>query len=204
MIDSLASIYVNADETPETLFQRALIDINASGAQGFAVSGITAWDTALWDALGKAQNLSLAEMFGQVRSEVPAYASSGLWLSYSIDELLEEANRFIQQGFRSVKLRVDGQVERDADRAHALRDALGDDIEILVDANQALNVDTAIALARALERYNIGWFEEPVLLYSRTRSASCARPAPFLSPAVKRTTPVLVCSGFWMATVRTC
>ena len=102
-------------------------------------------------------------MFGQVRSEVPAYASSGLWLSYSIDELLEEADRFIQQGFRSVKLRVDGQVERDADRAHALRDALGDDIEILVDANQALTVDTAIALARALERYNIGWFEEPVL-----------------------------------------
>ena len=163
MIDSLASIYVNTDETPETLFKRALVDINASGAQGFAVSGITAWDTALWDALGKAQNRSLAELFGQVRSEVPAYASSGLWLSYSIDELLEEADRFIQQGFRSVKLRVDGQVERDADRAHALRDALGDDIEILVDANQALDVDTAIALARALERYNIGWFEEPVL-----------------------------------------
>ena len=47
MIDSLASIYVNTDETPETLFKRALVDINASGAQGFAVSGITAWDTAL-------------------------------------------------------------------------------------------------------------------------------------------------------------
>ena len=164
MIDSLAAIYVQADENAvESLWQQALADLNPVGTQGFAISALTAWDTAVWDAIGCARQMPLCQMFGQVRDQLSAYASSGLWLNQSIDELINEAADFVAQGFRQIKLRVDGDIQASADRAMALRQALGDSIGILADANQSLDVDTAIQLARALERADIVWLEEPVI-----------------------------------------
>lgn len=147
----------------EKIWQQMWDDCNPLGQKGIGISAISAIDTALWDLLGKQAQMPLYQLFGACRDKVKAYASSGLWLSQTIDELIEEAQLFIEQGFRSIKLRVGkDNLNEDVARATALRAAVGDEIEILTDANQSLTVRKAITLAQQLQTLNIGWLEEPV------------------------------------------
>lgn len=148
------------------------LDINPLGTSGIAVSAIAAIDTAIWDLLGKQAKAPLHQMFGACRIHIGAYASSGLWLSATVDELIAEAQEFVAQGFQSVKLRIGKEHAReDVERVAALRSALGDDIEILTDANQSLSVREAIARAKLMEPYQIGWLEEPVAAHDLTGHA---------------------------------
>ena len=164
MIKSLTQFLIGQDPMyVEKIWEQMWVDCNPVGQKGISVSAISAIDTALWDLIGKQANMPLYQLFGACRDKTKAYASSGLWLSASIDELIEEAHGFIEQGFLSVKLRIGKQDPReDVARAKALRAAIGDDIEILTDANQSLTARQAIALAHQLEDLNIGWLEEPV------------------------------------------
>lgn len=147
----------------ERIWEQMWNDCNPVGQKGISISAISAIDTALWDLIGKHTNMPLYQLYGACRDKVKAYASSGLWLSASIDELIEEAHQFIEQGFLSMKLRLGkANPKEDIERARALRQSIGEDIEILTDANQSLNARQAIALARQLEELNIGWLEEPV------------------------------------------
>ena len=92
--------------------------------------------------------------------------SGGLWLSQSIDELLAEAAEFIDSGFRAMKIRLgNARIEADVERVRALREAVGPDIDLYADANQSLSVKHAIRLGRALEEFDLVWFEEPVLYH---------------------------------------
>lgn len=138
-------------------------EINPTGYQGLTISALSTIDTALWDLVGKIANLPLHRVFGACRESIKTYASGGLWLSQSIDELIAEANSFIDEGFRSMKVRVgSSSIERDIERVRALREAIGDEIELLADANQAFTAKQAIRLGRRLEEFNLGWLEEPV------------------------------------------
>ena len=147
----------------EGIWQNIWQSVNAMGQTGMTIGALAAVDTALWDAYGKALNQPLHHLFGSCRDRVKTYASGGLWLSQSIDELTAEADEFIQQGFRSMKIRI-GKADwrEDVQRVKAVREAVGDDIELLSDVNQGLNVKQAIRLARELEQFNMGWLEEPV------------------------------------------
>jgi L-alanine-DL-glutamate epimerase-like enolase superfamily enzyme len=158
MIKSLAQHVVGENALyVERIWEKMWADINPVGQKGIAVSAISAIDTALWDLIGKKAGLPLYQLFGACRDSVKAYASSGLWLSSSIDELVDEAHGFVDQGFRSVKLRLGkDNVAEDVARVAALREALGEDIEILTDANQSLTPRQAMRLARQIEKYNIG------------------------------------------------
>ena len=133
------------------------------GQKGMTIGALSAVDTALWDAYGKMLNQPLHHLFGSCRDRVKTYASGGLWLSQPIDELQAEADEFIQEGFRSMKIRL-GKADwrEDVQRVKAIREAVGNDIELLTDANQGLSVKQAIRLARELEPFNIAWLEEPV------------------------------------------
>ena len=86
-----------------------------------------------------------------------------MWLSQSVDELAREAQYFVDQGFRSMKIRV-GKPDRkeDVERVRAVRDAVGNKAELIVDANQSFNPKQAIRLGRELEEFDLIWFEEPV------------------------------------------
>jgi L-alanine-DL-glutamate epimerase-like enolase superfamily enzyme len=167
MIQSLVPLLIGQSALQvEALWQRMWVDINPVGHEGITVSAISALDTALWDLVGKRANLPLHQLFGGYRERVRTYASSGLWLPSSIEDLVEEAQGFVKQGFRAVKLRLGKtRLTEDVARVAALRDALGDDIDILTDANQALDPRQAIRLAHAIERYRITWLEEPVAAY---------------------------------------
>ena len=110
-----------------------------------------------------------------LRHEAPVYASGGLWLSSSIDELQREAADFVAAGFRAVKMRVaPGKPEAMVARVRAVREAIGPDIGLMVDANQQLSVPEAIHLGRALEPFTLTWFEEPVICHDHEGEAAVA------------------------------
>jgi L-alanine-DL-glutamate epimerase-like enolase superfamily enzyme len=167
MVESLEPLVVGRDPAFTTGFWRdAWVDVNFVGHKGVPVVGISAIDGALWDLRGKQAGLPIYRLIGACRSEVPTYASGGLWLSSSIDELQEEAARFVRQGFRAVKMRLGKlPVAANLERVRAVREAIGPEIRLMADANQQLNLDEAIRLGRALEAFDLTWFEEPLPAY---------------------------------------
>lgn len=164
MVDDLADQIVGFDAGHIAAFwARAWKDINFIGHQGVAVMAISALDGALWDALGKAAGLPLYRLLGGAGSSVPLYHSGGLWLSRSTDELVEEAGRFMAQGFKAMKMRLGNADPRvDADRVRAVREAIGPNIKLMADANQGQTEAKAIRLGRLLEEFDLTWFEEPL------------------------------------------
>ncbi|MGH1543149.1 MAG: mandelate racemase/muconate lactonizing enzyme family protein [Arenicella sp.] len=141
-------------------------EINPTGHKGVTISALSAIDTACWDIVGKTAKKPLHQLFGACRDRVKTYASGGLWLSQTIDELLLESEEFIQQGFRAMKVRIgSAQPADDVQRVKALREAIGDNIELMADLNQALSPKQAIRLGRQLEPFNLSWIEEPVAAY---------------------------------------
>lgn len=160
LVHDLAGAYLGHPLDPEAAYQRALGAINAIGVQGFALSAVSAWDTACWDAIGTAQQRNLAQMWGSTRRVIPTYASSGLWVDQSVDEWLSSSERYIAQGHRALKVRVSDLA--DAEKVRAFQRQLPSGISLLVDANQSFGVEQAIEFGRTLGDVPIEWFEEPI------------------------------------------
>jgi mandelate racemase len=132
------------------------------GVSGVVRMALAAIDIALWDALAIAANMPLATFLGGSLAPVRAYNSDGLGLM-SDASAAEEAVKLIEPGFHAVKLRL-GNEDRKTDQqvAAAVRAAIGESAEIMVDYNQALNVPEAIRRGRDLEELNIYWLEEQI------------------------------------------
>lgn len=164
MIEELGDLIVGRDAGHIANFwARAWKDINFLGHKGVPVVGISALDGALWDALGKASKLPLYRILGGAADRVPAYHSGGLWLSSSDKELVAEAERFAAAGFKAMKMRLGSpDPATDLSRVAAVRKAIGPKIKLMADANQGLNESQAIRLGRALEEFDLTWFEEPL------------------------------------------
>jgi L-alanine-DL-glutamate epimerase-like enolase superfamily enzyme len=94
---------------------------------------------------------------------VPTYASSGLWIDYSIDDLLAEADRFRAQGHQAMKMRIGRpSAAEDVERVRRLREAIGPGVHLLADVNQGWDEPTALRVGRRLEAYDLYWLEEPL------------------------------------------
>ena len=176
MIHSLAPKVVGRDPHEHAgLWSEMWTDINFFGHKGVTLFGICAIDMALWDLVGKAHNTSVCRLLGQSRDRIKAYHSGGLWVSLSIDELQAEARDFLAQGYRAMKMRLGKpSVAEDIERVAAVREAIGPDVDLMADANQGFTVNHAIRVGRALEPYNLVWFEEPVQAYDLAGSARVA------------------------------
>jgi D-galactarolactone cycloisomerase len=123
-----------------------------------AMSGI---DMALWDLRGKALGLPLYRLLGGSRKAIPAYAG-GVSLGYQPPpELIEEAKNSIGQGYKAIKLRVGDSVERDIERMEAVRQAFGDGLDLLADANVGYRPEDVRRVMPAMDALGIGWLEEP-------------------------------------------
>ena len=164
MIQSLESVVVGLDPWATTQFiDKAWADVVFIGRKGLSLFGISAIDMALWDLKGKDAGQPIAKLLGGARTEVPLYASSGMWLSSSNDELKREATAFLRQGFKAMKMRVgNSDINLDVARVAAVREIIGPDIDLMVDASQSMDVSRALTLSRALSHFNLVWFEEPV------------------------------------------
>ncbi len=138
---------------------------NANNFVGLAGSALSAVDIALWDLAGKAADLPVhALLGGKVRDRVAVYATG---LYYTEGELpyrlLDEAHSYVEQGFTGMKTKVGGlSVEEDVRRVRALREAIGPDVHLMIDANEGYNAATAIRIGQKLADLDLMWFEEPV------------------------------------------
>ena len=138
---------------------------NGNNAIGLAGSALSALDIALWDLAGKATGLPVCALLGgKVRDKVAVYAT-GLYYTEGEfpDRLLNEARGYVAAGFKGMKTKVGGlAIAEDVARVRALRDAIGPDIHLMVDANEAYNATTAIRIGQQLVDLDLVWFEEPV------------------------------------------
>jgi L-alanine-DL-glutamate epimerase-like enolase superfamily enzyme len=124
---------------------------------------LAAIDTALWDLRCRKADLPLHVMAGGAKTEVPLYTTEGGWLHIETSELVEDALRAKKAGFGGSKVKVGKpHVAEDVERLGAVRQAVGPAFEIMVDANQAHQVDEAIRRARHYEAFDLAWYEEPL------------------------------------------
>lgn len=132
------------------------------GSFGLVMFGIAALDTALWDCLGKAYDVPCWKLWGGVHKKIPAYAMVG-WLNYSDDEVQKICAKAVEQGFRGVKIKVGfPTLKEDIKRVKIVREAVGEDIDLMVDANQTLTATEAIVRGRAFEDLGCYWWEEAI------------------------------------------
>ena len=177
--DALKPLLIGQDpHFSEKLWDDMFWRLRGIGRKGLAFGAISAVDTALWDLKAKAFDVPLYKLLGAYTDSVPIYGSGG-WTHFSLDELVAEQVGYVERGMKSVKLKVGkdfGQSEQeDIERLAAVRAAVGDEVEILIDANNGYYAKQAIRLARAFEPYRVGWFEEPVLADDIEGLASIAR-----------------------------
>jgi L-alanine-DL-glutamate epimerase-like enolase superfamily enzyme len=131
------------------------------GPRGIGVALLSGVDIALWDIKGKAAGLPLYELLGGVfHSPVKAYASSIYWLPP--EEAAAQARAYVDEGFGAVKMKVGLNYRNDVASLEAIRDAVGPNVDIMVDANQCYSRHLALQVGKELEKYNVLFFEEPL------------------------------------------
>ncbi|NUP67096.1 MAG: mandelate racemase/muconate lactonizing enzyme family protein [Nonomuraea sp.] len=145
------------------------------GRSGLAVQAIAALDVALWDMKAKRAGLPLAKLLGAHRDSVRCYNTSGGFLHAPIGEVVDNADAALDRGIGGVKIKV-GQPDTRADlaRVRTVREHLGDDVPLMVDANQQWDRPTAARMGRALEEYGLEWIEEPLDAYDHAGHAALA------------------------------
>lgn len=150
----------------EKLWQDMFWRVRGFGRKGIAFQAIAAIDIALWDLKGKILNQPIYRLLGPAHESVPIYGSGG-WTNYSEAELVAEQTGYVERGIPRVKMKVAkdfGRSEReDIERLSAVREAVGDDVEIYVDANNGYYAKQAIKMSEIFEQFDVAWFEEPVL-----------------------------------------
>jgi len=144
------------------LYESMLSETEYHGAFGLSMFGIAAIDTALWDCLGKTLQVPCWQLWGRANQRIRAYAMVG-WLNYSDAEVQAICAKAVEQGFRAVKIKVGyPTLAADLRRIAVVRQAVGDAIEIMIDANQSLTTAEAIRRGRAFEAVGCAWWEEPI------------------------------------------
>lgn len=148
----------------EAIHQRVWRRLNPRGMTGTVSMALSCLDIALWDIMGKAAGKSVAALLGNARRTVPAYCTFG-FPQYDREQLAEAARLHVANGFRALKsvVAVDkGGWREDARRVRAIRDAVGPDVDLMIDANYLFDPVEAKFLCREVEDYRLTWFEEPL------------------------------------------
>ncbi len=138
----------------------------AAGEMMCALSGI---DVALWDILGKSMNAPIYKLLGgAVRDRIKAYASAG---HGKVGRIGQEFAGYVAKGYKACKMRVGGMdhphmISGSRARVKEAREAVGPDVEIMLDAHGSTGITDAIQLANAVEEFNISWYEEPAIYHN--------------------------------------
>jgi L-alanine-DL-glutamate epimerase-like enolase superfamily enzyme len=159
----------------EQIWEKLYWLLTPRGQSGYGSHAIAALDLALWDLKGKALGQPCWRLLGGARDRVPVYATFG-FAFFDRDELAEAAQRWVARGFTRLKMTVghhglqrrdeprplDVLIREDVERVRAVREAVGPDVQIYIDANHSLDYFHAAWLAQRVEPYDIAFFEEPV------------------------------------------
>ena len=159
----LADVVVGRDALDVGAATWALVHaVRNFGATGLASMAISAVDIALWDLKARLLDVPLVVALDARHDAVPIYGSGG-FTSYDDKQLADQLRGWVRAGVPRVKMKVARDPERDRDRLHVARKAIGDDVELLVDANGAFTVRDAIAWAQIYRHeFGVRWYEEPV------------------------------------------
>lgn len=159
----LPKIIGRDSEDIEAIWNDLAKSVNALRIGAIVSLALAAIDSALWDLRCKRVQLPLNKLAGGAKESIPVYSTEGGWLHLSPSRLVEEALSCKESGFIGTKIKVGKPTLReDIERLTAVREAVGDSWEILVDANQCFTVGEAIMRAKEFEKLSIGWFEEPL------------------------------------------
>jgi mandelate racemase len=146
------------------------------GVQGIVRMALAGFDVACWDALAVAAGQPLCRLLGAEPRPIPAYNSCGLGLTHDLPALAAEAQQLLELGFHAVKLRLGyPTLGEDIAAVHAVRAAIGESAAVMVDYNQALTREEALARGRALDAENVVWLEEPIRHDDYAGAAELAR-----------------------------
>ena len=134
------------------------------GRRGLVIAALSGIDIALWDIIAKAVNKPLYQILGGFREKVEAYASSGFYSQdKGVKELCREMESYAAAGFKTMKMKVAGLgTHEDLERVRSVRQAIGNKIDLAVDANSNWDVPTARWMGKRLEELGVKWIEEPV------------------------------------------
>jgi L-alanine-DL-glutamate epimerase-like enolase superfamily enzyme len=158
----------------ERIWEKLYWTLMPRGQTGYAAHAVAAVDLALWDIKGKALNLPVWKLLGGARARVPVYATFGFGF-FDREQLAAAAKKWVADGFRRLKMTVAGEalkhkderpvmdmIREDAKRVAAVREAVGPEIEIFIDANCNLDLYHATKLVEMIKPLNISFFEEPL------------------------------------------
>jgi L-alanine-DL-glutamate epimerase-like enolase superfamily enzyme len=136
------------------------------GRSGVATQALAAIDIALYDLKAKRAGLSLAKFLGAYRDSVQTYNTSGGFLNASIEEVKARATVLLEEGIGGIKIKVGlPDTAEDLRRVAGIREHIGWDVPLMVDANQQWDRATALRMGRQLEQFNLIWIEEPLDAY---------------------------------------
>jgi L-alanine-DL-glutamate epimerase-like enolase superfamily enzyme len=138
--------------------QRAVRNLGQTGLTQMAIAAV---DIALWDLKARVLEVPMVFLLGQWRDSVPVYGSGG-FTSYSVDQLCEQLAGWVEQGIPRVKMKIGRNPEDDLDRVATARKAIGDGVELFVDANGAYDLKLALQRSYELADHGVTWYEEPI------------------------------------------
>lgn len=145
------------------IWRDLLFSTHATAVGAITSLALAAVDTALWDLRSRRAGIPLYRLLGGAKESVPLYTTEGGWLHIDTEELVADALAAKAKGFAGSKIKIGRPtLAQDTARLTAVRAAVGDDYEIMVDANQSFSRAEATRRARMLEDVNIAWFEEPL------------------------------------------
>jgi L-alanine-DL-glutamate epimerase-like enolase superfamily enzyme len=161
--DTLAPAILGCDATAVgSRWEAMSAAIRNAGRPGAGMMALSALDTALWDLAARRAGRPLVDLLDRVHDAVPVYGSGG-FCNYPLERLAGQLGGWVESAIPRVKLKVSRQPERDPARLAAVRRAIGDDVELYVDANGALSRTEALAWShRFRDEWGVSWFEEPV------------------------------------------
>ena len=138
-----------------------------SGQKGMPIQALSGIDIALWDILAKKSNLPLYQLLGgKTNDKIPVYGYGMMLQKKTVDELCElfknEANQIKEKNFKAMKMKIGMGPKEDLKLVSAVRDTIGSEFKLMVDANHAYNKNDALYVGKGLDEMNIYWFEEPV------------------------------------------
>lgn len=157
------------------LYQKLLWAGASVGRSGVATQALAAIDIALYDLKAKRARLPLAKLLGAYRDSVRSYNTSGGFLHATAGEISEQAQKSLAAGIGGIKMKVGlPDTAEDLRRVAAVRESIGPDVPLIVDANQQWDRSTARRIGRMLEEFNLTWIEEPLDAYDTAGHAMLA------------------------------
>ncbi len=176
VIQDLADLLKDKPLAPIDAYRDGMQVLHLNGREGVTLIAMAGLDMAIWDALAKAANLPLAVLLGGTVGKVRAYNTNGLWL-IPFDRLAQQAQELVAEGnFKAIKMRLGrNTLKEDLAAIATVREAVGDDVQLMCDFNQGLSLAEALPRLHGLDDQGLLWFEEPLVYDNLEGCAQLAR-----------------------------